>query len=218
MADQWRQEPKKDIAGWNGRNSVQAAIAFAFFSILAWVGALMPCACHALSFSVVLAGRIGIFYISPLSRGRLEFIQFRLRRSLSRRRPNIWWLPTSWRHRQLLSTTLHGNPTGAIELSTTDLLRRILPLEVTEIKDLCVCVHLTCSISPVFIVLCLVSWVSLIQQFASSFCLSMSSNQTVTTCTCSCLYLLRISFVQLPLRLFGMNSSFSLSLSTESKH
>ena len=37
MADQWRQEPNKDVAGWNGRNSVQAAIAFAFFSILAWV-------------------------------------------------------------------------------------------------------------------------------------------------------------------------------------
>jgi hypothetical protein len=36
MADQWRQAPK-DLTGWNGRNSVQAAIAFAFFSILAWV-------------------------------------------------------------------------------------------------------------------------------------------------------------------------------------
>ncbi len=36
MADQWRQAPK-NINGWNGRNSVQAAIAFAFFSILAWV-------------------------------------------------------------------------------------------------------------------------------------------------------------------------------------
>jgi hypothetical protein len=37
MTDQWRQEPSKDLAGWNGRNSVQAAIAFAFFSILVWV-------------------------------------------------------------------------------------------------------------------------------------------------------------------------------------
>jgi hypothetical protein len=37
MTDQWRQEPSKDIAGWNGRNSVQAAIAFSFFSILVWV-------------------------------------------------------------------------------------------------------------------------------------------------------------------------------------
>lgn len=37
MADQWRQEPNKDKDGWNGRNSVQAAIAFAFFSILIWV-------------------------------------------------------------------------------------------------------------------------------------------------------------------------------------
>lgn len=37
MADQWRQEPNKDLEGWNGRNSVQAAIAFAFFSILVWV-------------------------------------------------------------------------------------------------------------------------------------------------------------------------------------
>jgi hypothetical protein len=37
MADQWRQEPKKDLEGWNGRNSVQAAIAFVFFSILVWV-------------------------------------------------------------------------------------------------------------------------------------------------------------------------------------
>jgi hypothetical protein len=37
MTDQWRQEDEKDKAGWNGRNSVQAAIAFAFFSILVWV-------------------------------------------------------------------------------------------------------------------------------------------------------------------------------------
>jgi hypothetical protein len=39
MADQWRQEPDKDKqgTGWNGRNSVQAAIAFTFFSILIWV-------------------------------------------------------------------------------------------------------------------------------------------------------------------------------------
>ncbi|UJR13578.1 hypothetical protein I4U23_000591 [Adineta vaga] len=36
MTDQWRQEDEKDLAGWNGRNSVQAAIAFAFFSILVW--------------------------------------------------------------------------------------------------------------------------------------------------------------------------------------
>jgi hypothetical protein len=36
MADQWRQAPKS-FSGWNGRNSVQAAIAFTFFSILAWV-------------------------------------------------------------------------------------------------------------------------------------------------------------------------------------
>jgi len=36
MTDQWRQEPDKDKEGWNGRNSVQAAIAFAFFSILVW--------------------------------------------------------------------------------------------------------------------------------------------------------------------------------------
>jgi hypothetical protein len=36
MTDQWRQEPSKDFEGWNGRNSVQAAIAFAFFSILIW--------------------------------------------------------------------------------------------------------------------------------------------------------------------------------------
>jgi hypothetical protein len=37
MADQWRQEPNKDQPGWNGRNNVQAAIAFTFFSILVWV-------------------------------------------------------------------------------------------------------------------------------------------------------------------------------------
>jgi hypothetical protein len=37
MADQWRQAPKS-FSGWNGRNSVQAAIAFTFFSILAWGG------------------------------------------------------------------------------------------------------------------------------------------------------------------------------------
>lgn len=37
MADQWRQAPK-NLEGWNGRDSVQAAIAFAFFSILVWVG------------------------------------------------------------------------------------------------------------------------------------------------------------------------------------
>ena len=37
MADQWRKEDKKDTPGWSGRNSVQAAIAFAFFSILSWV-------------------------------------------------------------------------------------------------------------------------------------------------------------------------------------
>jgi len=36
MTDQWRQEDNKDIDGWNGRNSVQAAIAFAFFSIPVW--------------------------------------------------------------------------------------------------------------------------------------------------------------------------------------
>jgi hypothetical protein len=36
MTDQWRQEPDKDKVGWNGRNSVQAAIAFAFFSIIVW--------------------------------------------------------------------------------------------------------------------------------------------------------------------------------------
>ncbi|CAF0842567.1 unnamed protein product [Adineta steineri] len=38
LADQWRQENNKDKLGWNGRNSVQGAIAFAFFSILAWAG------------------------------------------------------------------------------------------------------------------------------------------------------------------------------------
>ena len=37
MTDQWRQEDQKDLPEWNGRNSVQAAIAFAFFSILVWV-------------------------------------------------------------------------------------------------------------------------------------------------------------------------------------
>ena len=37
MADQWRQQSPKEFDGWNGRNSVQAAIAFAFFSILVWV-------------------------------------------------------------------------------------------------------------------------------------------------------------------------------------
>lgn len=37
MTDQWRREPNQDLPGWNGRNSVQAAIAFAFFSILVWV-------------------------------------------------------------------------------------------------------------------------------------------------------------------------------------
>ncbi len=37
MADQWRQQNPKDQPGWNGRNSVQAAIAFTFFSILVWV-------------------------------------------------------------------------------------------------------------------------------------------------------------------------------------
>ncbi|CAF1219008.1 unnamed protein product [Adineta ricciae] len=36
MTDQWRQEDQKDLPEWNGRNSVQAAIAFAFFSILVW--------------------------------------------------------------------------------------------------------------------------------------------------------------------------------------
>ena len=38
MTDQWRQEPDKDKEDWNGRSSVQAAIAFAFFSTFAWVG------------------------------------------------------------------------------------------------------------------------------------------------------------------------------------
>ncbi|CAF0736052.1 unnamed protein product [Rotaria sp. Silwood1] len=38
MADQWRQTDEKDIPGWNGRNNVQAAIAFAFFSIFSWGG------------------------------------------------------------------------------------------------------------------------------------------------------------------------------------
>lgn len=37
MTDQWRKEPEKDKDDWNGRNSVQAAIAFAFFSIFVWV-------------------------------------------------------------------------------------------------------------------------------------------------------------------------------------
>jgi len=37
MTDQWRQESDKNKSGWDGRNSVQAAIAFAFFSILIWV-------------------------------------------------------------------------------------------------------------------------------------------------------------------------------------
>jgi hypothetical protein len=36
MADQWRQN-SLPLSGWNGRNSVQAAIAFTFFSILTWV-------------------------------------------------------------------------------------------------------------------------------------------------------------------------------------
>ncbi|CAF3905027.1 unnamed protein product, partial [Rotaria sp. Silwood1] len=36
MTDQWRKEDNKDKEGWNGRNSVQSAIAFAFFSILIW--------------------------------------------------------------------------------------------------------------------------------------------------------------------------------------
>ena len=39
MSDQWRQEPEKNKDGWNGRNSVQTAIVFSFFSILIWVGA-----------------------------------------------------------------------------------------------------------------------------------------------------------------------------------
>ncbi|CAF5204706.1 unnamed protein product, partial [Rotaria magnacalcarata] len=38
MTDQWRKEPDKNKNEWNGRNSVQAAIAFAFFSIFVWVG------------------------------------------------------------------------------------------------------------------------------------------------------------------------------------
>ncbi|CAF0805221.1 unnamed protein product [Didymodactylos carnosus] len=37
MADQWRQEDQKALTGWNGQNSVQAAIAFAFFSIAVWI-------------------------------------------------------------------------------------------------------------------------------------------------------------------------------------
>ncbi|CAF2329639.1 unnamed protein product [Rotaria sp. Silwood2] len=40
LADQWRNEVDKDQVGWNGRNNVQAAIAFAFFSIISW-GALI---------------------------------------------------------------------------------------------------------------------------------------------------------------------------------
>ncbi|UJR33703.1 hypothetical protein I4U23_021132 [Adineta vaga] len=40
LADQWRQEDQKDLLGWNGRNSVQAAIAFSFFSVIIW-GALV---------------------------------------------------------------------------------------------------------------------------------------------------------------------------------
>ena len=126
--------------------------------------------CHILRFFVILAGRIGILYISSLSRGRLESIQFRLRRSLSRWRPNIWWIPASWWHRQLLSTALHGNPTGAIELSTTDLLNHILPFEVTEIKDLRVCVHRTCVVFHLSSSFCVSSRGPLIQQFVSSFC------------------------------------------------
>lgn len=43
MADQWRQQSPKEASGWNGRNSVQAAIAFAFFSILVWVWILHCC-------------------------------------------------------------------------------------------------------------------------------------------------------------------------------
>ncbi|CAF0976142.1 unnamed protein product [Didymodactylos carnosus] len=37
MADQWRREKYKELPNWNGRNSVQAAIAFAFFSIIVWI-------------------------------------------------------------------------------------------------------------------------------------------------------------------------------------
>ena len=44
MADQWRQQSPKDVDGWSGRDSVQAAIAFAFFSILVWVNS--NCSMH----------------------------------------------------------------------------------------------------------------------------------------------------------------------------
>ena len=37
MTDQWRQEPEKNKDGWDGRNSVQAALGFAFISFCIWV-------------------------------------------------------------------------------------------------------------------------------------------------------------------------------------
>ena len=37
MTDQWRQEPEKNKDGWDGRDSVQAALGFAFISFCIWV-------------------------------------------------------------------------------------------------------------------------------------------------------------------------------------
>ena len=67
MADQWRQQEPKELSGWNGRNSVQAAIAFAFFSILVWVKLLLTRNDHSLKFDHWFVGWIGIFYLSSLS-------------------------------------------------------------------------------------------------------------------------------------------------------
>ena len=72
MTDQWRQEPEKDKDGWNGRNSVQAAIAFAFFSILVWVDIQMLI--DSFKFIHFLSGWIDIFCISSVSRRCFEFI------------------------------------------------------------------------------------------------------------------------------------------------
>jgi hypothetical protein len=65
MTDQWRQEPSPDIDGWNGRNSVQAAIAFAFFSILVWVD--LDIYIYLSNQLIFFLGCIDIFCISSLS-------------------------------------------------------------------------------------------------------------------------------------------------------
>lgn len=81
MTDQWRQEPNQDLPGWNGRNSVQAALAFTFFSFLIWVidGFLLRRFCYI--FSSFLLGSIIFLCFSSFSWGCFESVWFEFRHS-----------------------------------------------------------------------------------------------------------------------------------------